>query len=282
MILNIRNLTTADFNNIDPVLRAAYGTPSSFQSELQIYLQLQPDGWLIAECDGVPVGMVGAVDYGTFAYIGLLSVHPSFQRRGIGQSLMERILAWLDERGSPNAVLDATELGTPLYTKLGFVEDEKSLVFIWNSGMQELSASESVSELRSDDLAAVTAFDTPLFGANRQAVLTAFLNQFPHRAFLVRDSTGQIIGYLFAQLQKLGPWVATTPTAAAALLTTALQLSFNGTPRVLVPSLNRAAITLLQGYGFKEERSLSHMRRGRSALLGKRTMLYGMASFALG
>ena len=282
MILNIRNLTTADLNNIDPVLRVAYGTASSFKSELQIYLQLQPDGWLIAECDGVPVGMVGAVDYGIFAYIGLLGVHPSFQRRGIGQSLMERILAWLDERGCLNAVLDATEVGTPLYSTLGFVEEEKSLVFSWNNAVQELSASESISELRSHDLTAVTAFDTPLFGANRQAVLTAFLNQFPGRAFLLRDSTGQIIGYLFAQLQKLGPWAATTPKAAAALLTTALQLSFNGTPRVLVPSSNRTAITLLQGYGFKEERSLSHMRRGRSAVLGKRTMLYGMASFALG
>jgi ribosomal protein S18 acetylase RimI-like enzyme len=282
IIPNIRKLTAADVEDIDPILMAAYNRPSSFQSELQLYLTLQPDGWLIAECDGVPVGMVGAVDYGTFAYIGLLCVHPAFQRCGIGQLLMEKILAWLDERKSPNAVLDATEVGVPLYTKLGFVQEEKSLLLKQDSAVQHIGSFNFVSELRSPDLSDLTTFDTPIFGASRQAVFAAFLKEFPNRAFVARNQTGEIIGYLFAQPQRLGPWAASTMEAAEALLATALQLSFDDTPLVLVPGSNQTATALLRRYGFTQQRSLSHMRRGRSAVPDRRFLLYGMANFALG
>jgi len=167
-LLNIRNLTAADLEDIDPVLMAAYGRTSSFKSELQLCLTLQPDGWLIAEWDGTPVGMVGAVDYGAFAYVGLLAVHPNFQGRRIGRVLMERILAWVDEHGCHNAVLDASEAGRLLYTKLGFVEEEKSLVLQQETTAQHLCSYKFVSELRSTDLVAVANLDTPLFGADRQ------------------------------------------------------------------------------------------------------------------
>lgn len=282
MVLTIRSLTAADVENIDPVLMAAYGKASSFKVELERNLALQPDGWLIAECDGAAVGMVGAVDYGAIAYVGLLGVHPNYQRRRIGLALMERILAWLDERGCPNAVLDATEAGAPLYAKLGFVEEEKTLILRQDTAVQRSHSSELVSELRSSDLPAVAAFDTPLFGANRQAVFATFLKEFPERAFVARNSSGQIVGYLFAQQQKLGPWAASTSEAAEALLSRALQLPFNDVPSVLVPSSNQAATGLLKCYGFTEQRAIGHMRRGGSVIPGQRTMLYGMASFALG
>lgn len=282
MITNIRNLTAADLEDIDPILMTAYGRPFSFKSELQLYLALQPDGWLIVECDGVAVGMVGAVDYGALAYIGLLCVHPDYQRRRIGQALMERILVWLDDRGCPHAVMNATEAGAPLYTKLGFVEQEKSLVLQQETAVQHLSSCELVSKLRSTDLIALAAFDTPLFGADRHAVFAAFLKELPERAFIARDPTGQIIGYLFAQPQRLGPWAATTLKAAEALLVKVLQLSFDNTPFVLVPGSNQTASDLLKRYGFIEKRSLSHMHRGRSTVPGQRIMLYGMANFALG
>ena len=281
-IVNIRKLTTDDIKDIDPILKVAYSRPSSFKSELELYLTLQSDGWLIAECDGVPVGMVGAIDYGTFAYIGLLCVHPAFQRRGIGQLLMERILAWLDDRGCPNAVLDATEVGVPLYTKLGFVQQEKSLLLKQDSAVQQIGSFKFVSELCSTDLSDLVTFDTPIFGASRKAVFAAFLKEFPNRAFVVRNQTGQIVGYIFAQSQRLGPWAASTLDAAEALLATALQLSFDSTPLVLVPGSNQTATALLGRYGFTQQRSLSHMRRSRRAIPDRRFLLYGMANFALG
>lgn len=282
MVLNIRHLTVADIEAINPVHMAAYGTTSSFKSELELLLALQPDGWLIAEYDGVPVGMVGAVKYGTFAYIGLLGVHPAFQSRRIGRTLMERILAWLEEQSCSIAVLDATPAGVPLYTKLGFVEEEKSLLLRQDTPEHNLKTFDFVSELRVTDLAEIVAFDTPLFGCDRQTVLTTFFNTSPSSAYIVRNPAQQIVGYIFAQPQKFGPWAANTLEVAEALLSKALQLPFINAPRVLVPGSNSTAIELLKRYGFSEQRSLSHMYRGKSPVIRQRCKQYGMASFALG
>jgi N-acetylglutamate synthase-like GNAT family acetyltransferase len=226
---------------------AAYGRPSSFQSELQRYLKLQPDGWLIAECDGSPVGMVGAVDYGGVAYVGLMGVHPAAQKQGIGWALLEKLLAWLDRRNCPLALLDATQAGVPLYAKFGFVEDEKSLVFEQDSVGKRVNCLTQVRVLRSHDLNALSAFDTPIFGADRQEVFAAFLQEIPDRAFIVRDETDQISGYLFAQSEKLGPWAANTPEVAETLLAAALSLPDN-MPKVLVPGSNVSARQLLIRY----------------------------------
>jgi ribosomal protein S18 acetylase RimI-like enzyme len=282
MKLTIRNLTEADLDPINSVLMAAFGRPSSFKSELQRYLRLQPDGWLIAERDGSPVGMVGALDYGGVAYIGLMGVHPAAQRQGIGQALLERLLAWLDSRSCPMALLDATEVGTLLYAKFGFVEDEKSLVFKQNSVGRSLGSLEGVSVLRPTELEALCAFDTPIFGAKRQKVFAAFLQEIPDRAFIIRNEADQISGYLFAQARNLGPWAAKTPEVAETLLAAALSLPFEDTPQVIVPGSNPLAKELLMRYGFKEQRVLSHMRRGGSTSPGYRAMLYGMATFAIG
>src|SRR5690348_3176989 len=94
----IRALTAADIPAADAIGMAAYGRESR-SAELARLLRLQPDGWLLAEVEGEPAGMVGATDFGPFAYVGQMGVLPTFQRRGIARALMERLLAWIDERG---------------------------------------------------------------------------------------------------------------------------------------------------------------------------------------
>ena len=282
-MLDVRNLTTNELEKIDPVLMAAYNTTSSFKPQLQRNLALQPDGWLVAESNGTLVGMVGAVDYGGFAYVGLMGVHPAFQRRGIATVLMEHLLVWLNEHSCCEVALDATASGAALYAKHGFVEVEKSLVFDrQNTPEQHPNSFEQIAILRSCDLTKLTAFDKMLFGADRRTVFATLLNELPNRAFVARDRAGQIVGYLFAQSQKIGPWAANTATVAEALLLRVLSLSFDGAPRVLVPGANPIAKSLLSRYGFRQQRTLSHMRRGESAISGSRDLIYGMTNFALG
>src|SRR5215210_381071 len=104
MTISVRSITEADLDAADVVLEAAYGPSGGRRKErMRRYLSLQPDGWLLALLDDV---VVGAMDYGPFAYIGLMAVHPSAQRRGIGLMLMQRLLAWLDARGCPFSLLD--------------------------------------------------------------------------------------------------------------------------------------------------------------------------------
>jgi GNAT superfamily N-acetyltransferase len=281
MTITIRSLTEADFGIADTILQAAYGGASR-KKRLQFYLRLQPDGWLIAAIDGELAGVAGAIDYGPVGHIGLVAVHPTQQRRGIARALMEWLLAWFDQRGCPVIRLDASAAGAHLYDQLGFVEDEKTVIFRQDDCTPRSAPSPRIWPLRPADIPGLTTFDAPLFGAERAAVFSGLLAEAPGRAFLARDADGQVSGYLFAQSQVLGPWAARTPAEAEALVAAALRLPFEGVPGAIVPSSNADAAQLLMRYGFSPQRSLSHMRRGGAGPIGRRAQLYGQTSLAIG
>ena len=93
MEISIRNLSAADIPAADKIVMSAFGQSESRLDEMRRYLEIQPDGWFVAEQAGLLLGMVGAVDYGAFAYIGLMVVWPEFQGRGIGR-LLNGAPAW--------------------------------------------------------------------------------------------------------------------------------------------------------------------------------------------
>ena len=109
--LTIRRITERDLASAGAVLNGAFRSDHSWDDELARYLALQPEGWLLAEREGVPAGTAGALDYGPFAHIGLVAVRPDLQRSGVGLALMERLLAWLDARGCPATVHPARGQG---------------------------------------------------------------------------------------------------------------------------------------------------------------------------
>jgi hypothetical protein len=196
--------------------------------------------------------------------------------------MMQYLLSWFDRQSCPVLLLDASEAGAPLYHKLGFVEDEKTLGFVLDDCSLPLEPSERISPLRSENIPALAAFDEPIFGASRPAVFAMLLDESPGRAFVARDADGQISGYLFAQAQTLGPWAARTPADAEALLVAALRLPFEGAPGALIPGSNADAAQLLLRYGFSPRRSLRRMRLGGDVHPGRRALLYGQTSLAIG
>lgn len=281
MALTIRGLREADLDAADAIAVAAYRSPASRHAELLRYLRLQPDGWLLAELDALPVGVVGAIDYGPFASIGMMAVHPDLQRRGIARALLEGMLAWLDARGCPLSILDASDAGAPLYPRYGFEERGWTRQFQYGGAVRGASA-DAVTVPREDELPALAAFDAPIFGASRAAVLTSYYRDHPHRVLAARDRHGTILGYIIARPAHIGPWAATSTPVAEMLLSAALALPYESPPVVNAPPGNPATEALLQRAGFTVQRSLLHMHRGAAALPGRRDLLYAEASFALG
>jgi GNAT superfamily N-acetyltransferase len=282
MPLTLRPLTSADFATVDSLLMAAYERPSSMLDDLAHYLRQQPDGWFLALLDGAAVGMGGAITYGTFARIGLMAVHPDFQRQGIGLALMQHLLNWIAAHGATTILLDATPAGAPLYAQLGFVTDDHACAYGQSRPIlpTEMPASGGTL-LQPSDFSEVVAFDAERFGASRSGILAMYQGEFPGRAFVARDREGKVAGYLIAQKQRIGPWLADTPEAAEALLCQALSL-FSGSASVLVPEHNLAARALLERFGFTPGRRWQSMRRGGISELQRRQWLYGYANFYFG
>jgi hypothetical protein len=207
---------------------------------------------------------------------------PAFQRRGIGQAILDQILSWLDAHGCPVAVLDASAAGAPLYSHRGFVDDGTTGLFRRETAVVTEPPVSRAEPMRPSNLPEVLAFDGSIFGADRAAVIASFLADDPEWALLARGESGEVAGYLFAQTQRLGPWAARNGSAAEALLATAVSLPFDGPPVVLAPGANPHVASLLARYGFSLQRELRHMYFGEHPPRQDRVHIYGQASFAIG
>jgi ribosomal protein S18 acetylase RimI-like enzyme len=289
--VTISQLSAGDLPEAAAVLDAAFNRMGMIAGLRRVF-ELQPDGLLCAWRDGRIVGVVGAYDYGPFASIGMMAVHPAAQRQGVAARLMTELEAYLDARGCPLSFLDASVEGQPLYPKLGFVAEGETLrmrraePFAPASPLRPFAGGRReglvVSRLKEPDLAQVAAFDAPLFGADRTSVIRTYCAGSSGRAFDARDAGGRLAGYLIADAGHIGPWTARSPDAAAALLDAALALPFDGPVTLTCPAANRGALLLLERIGFAVTERLLHMRRGGTADPRQTGFLYAQASLTLG
>lgn len=275
-------LTPSLLPNADAILQAAFDQPQSYLPEMGRYVELQPDGYF-ADFEGDQLaGVGGAVDYGQFAYVGLMAVHPNYQRRGIARRLMQHILAGLSARGMPAVLLDASPKGFPLYQSLGFHDVEDSSRYVQTETIITPPPPSAVRLLTAADLPALAALDTPVFGADRSQLFRLLLRDFPARAFAAQDETGQLSGFLFDRGHVLGPWVALREQDAEALLQAALNLPSERTLRLVIPAANHAAAALLPRYGFRRVYACRHMRLGEMPAPERRDLVWAQTSYAVG
>lgn len=126
--VGIRDETPTDAAAIRALTEAAFrDAPHSEHREQDIVDALRAAGALsvslVAEVDGMAVGHVAAspvtIDERTGAWFGLgpVSVHPKWQRQGIGSGLIHAVLQRLADTGSQGCVV----LGEPAYyARFGF------------------------------------------------------------------------------------------------------------------------------------------------------------------
>lgn len=280
--LQIRTLRDTDLDAAEVLLQRAFARPANRRLELERGLRLQPETWFLAEADENVVGMVGAMVYDRFSWIGLMAVDPGRQSCGIGRALMERVLGELDRRNSPMVLLDASEAGFSLYRSLGFVEEDEAQMFEGSPSGHVCEKNPRIIPMTAALLPEIVKFDTPIFGANRKTVLEAYLQEFPTRSFALLGNSNDICGFAIAQGRRIGPWVASSPQDAKLLLQRLLGLEFPELPQVIVAGKCRESSDMLRGYGFQPRNANRHMRRGGTGLTGNRSLMFGQGSFATG
>lgn len=205
-------------------------------------------------------GLAGAVvltrwgpDY---ASVGMMLVAARYGRRGLGRALMEHLLAAAGEGAT--VTLFATEMGRPLYEKLGFEAVRRNVSFAGrfrlepssdnskrHRGLAPPAASPaagpdtaarpdtaagpgpvgrlavSIRDAARADMPAILAVDHAAFGADRARILTR-LPGFADRIAVLEDG-GSIVGYAAAWRNGVastvvGPLVAPDGEAARRLI----------------------------------------------------------------
>jgi len=65
---------------------------------------------------------------GRCAYVGNMYTRPAYRRRGLAESILTQLLAEAKARNCRKIMLHATEMGRPLYRKLGFADSKDDMV----------------------------------------------------------------------------------------------------------------------------------------------------------
>jgi GNAT superfamily N-acetyltransferase len=246
------------------------------EADWERFLTASLDGCYVMEDDGKIVGTAATITYESrFAWIGMVLVDPDYRNRGIGTTLLQQAVEYLDDAGIPTLKLDATPAGKPLYEKMGFVTEYEIDRWILKRSVIENPASTSSDPL-SDGLAQAFEYDRELFGADRKALL-ASLNERAPSLTLVLQTRSQLQGYAFGRhglfADHLGPWMARDEGAAEILLTDFLQRSTRETIIVDALKSNPIAGKLLSEHGFSPVRLLTRMYRGPNNFPGNQNSL---------
>jgi GNAT superfamily N-acetyltransferase len=262
--------SAAELDRVDELLTVAYGTVSRRRA-LELYLSVQPDGWFVIEQGAALVAVAGCVAYGPFCWLGLVGTHPAARGRGLATRISQHLVEWSRARGCSTIALDASDLGRPVYERLGFETVGFTVELAGSPG-------DGPQATREDDVdvGELVALDTAVFGADRGALLRGFAREGRQEAAVLRDGAGDVTGYLFASERLIGPGLAPDAEGAARLVR-----ALPGERRLQVPAESAHLETLLQ-LGLVEQRRLAHMRLGDLTLPGQRDRLLGQLSFATG
>jgi len=86
---------------------------------------------LVCEVNRKVVGVVRGNYDGSRAIIHQLSVHPKYQRQGVGTALVKEIVKRFEERGAPTVSATVTDESFGFWQKIGFRKTKAFLVGNW-------------------------------------------------------------------------------------------------------------------------------------------------------
>jgi ribosomal protein S18 acetylase RimI-like enzyme len=228
--------------------------------------------WAVAEAsDGSLAGMVGAVPLGRIGVLCHLAVRADHRNLGLGVRLSAWAVAYLRSQGAEVIRLYSTRQAEGLYRSLGFRPCAPRTVYrldeATRAGGREEVDGYRVGTLSFGDLPELYGLDHWSYGADRSALIFATLRLHPGGGLIARDSSGRIKGYLLRsyseRVDRIGPFVASTPDVARLLLAAALRAGGGSPVEVTVPGVVESpAHELFREFGFRGRSDRLQMELG--------------------
>lgn len=253
------------------------------------YLRLEPQGCFLAQVDGEEddghAGTATALSFdGKVGWVGMVLVHPSKRRLGVGTALLEKSIQYLQVKKIPCIKLDATPMGKKVYVPLGFIDEYE--VRRYQTTVKTVEETTHKDDLKKIKLQSIQAkqidqlaqFDAEIFGANRKKVIDGFFHRAPQLAYCMIEDH-QVKGYIFAhrgyEAYQIGPFLAEDEIIAEALLNKVLNQIKDEKVFIDVPVPNQEALDMMEKYHFTIQRSFCRMFLGENHNPGQPSKVYG-------
>ena len=243
-----------------------------------------PDGFLVAECDGEAVGCIAAVSYeGRFGFIGLYIVAPEWRGKGIGLQLWNAGTARLEGHV---VGLDGVPAQQANYRRSGFALAWQNVRFAGVTGPTAGALPAQIVPLQAIDPAWLKADDRRVFPAARDAFLQHWTAAMPDAVGLAWLEHGRLAGWGLIRRcregHKIAPLVAAESAIAEALFS-ALCAAVPAGEMVFidVPLPNLEAMALAEARGMQRVFETARMYAGPAPAC-EIDRVYGITSFELG
>jgi GNAT superfamily N-acetyltransferase len=276
----IRPMTPADLDAVgDMTAAGGFGDRRAFFREAVSLSNCRP---IVAVEEGRPIGTgLGAV-HGEVGWIGVIFVSPDLRRRGIGRALTEAVCDILEGVGCRSLILVATDMGRPLYERLGFSEHSR---YHMHPGepLDEAPtppAGTSVRRVRAADLDAIAALDRQATSEDRRPLIEAHAGG----GWLLQGgaSEADLRGYLLPTHRGNAALIAPRPEDALFLLDLHRHLiPRDGRAWAGLLTENESGRQLLAERGWTEWRSFPRMIRGPEPEW-KPAIIWGQFNHAMG
>ncbi|WP_009962026.1 GNAT family N-acetyltransferase [Verrucomicrobium spinosum] len=265
-------------------LAAAEGWNPGLQ-DAATFLAADPEGFLMAELEGEPVGCISAVSYpGGFGFIGLYIVEREYRGCGIGRALWRKAMQRL--RGT-NIGLDGVVAMQDTYAKSGFKLAYRNVRYTASDLPSPGTLPDDIRLMPAADVpfADLVAYDRRFFPSERQAFLRAWIRQPDAVALTALGREGlRGLGVLrrCREGHKVGPLFADSgEIAKLLLLSLASQRNSTGPVMLDVPEVNPAAVALAEEAGMQVTFETARMYTGDPPLVDLGG-IFGVTTFELG
>ncbi|MBL8173885.1 MAG: GNAT family N-acetyltransferase [Bryobacterales bacterium] len=244
-------------------------------ADWQRLFRLAPDGCFGAWAGERLVSTTVALVYEKrLAWIGMVLTTESQRGKGHARNLLLQALDYCDRGNIESVKLDATDLGRPVYAKLGFVDERAVSRWIRPASSRPASPVTGPGPI---DL----QLDLEAFGADRSAFL---------QLLAAENETYSIPGrgFAFARPGRLawhfGPSVSRDADSAATLLQAFLAAHGDQPSMLDLCDEHEAAARIARQAGYQPVRRLLRMYRGdpRLSTLASGNLIYALGAFEYG
>ena len=238
-------------------------------NETTLLSHLQPDGWgdivpwfdyytkssfcfpIKVNINNECVGIGTTIIHNEVAWLAHIIVHSDFRCRGIGLKIVQSLIKIAKDNHCSTIYLIATELGEPIYKKVGFITETDYLVYK-NVVKKDWEVSKNICQYEERHKTHFANFDREISGENRMKHLEEYLaNSF------VYHQEDNVKGYYLPTLGE-GLIIAETEISGIELL----KLHLQNNDRIVIPKENLVAQKFLQEVGFENVKSIKRMRLG--------------------
>lgn len=248
--MDIKNLDHSDINYISDLLPIGW---ESVIPTIEFYTETNFCFPIKVTIDSKIVGIGTTIIHKETAWLAHIIVHADYRNQSIGKIITQALVDISYSKDCETIYLLATELGEPVYKKIGFEAETKYIVFKREGTNDSFKNTENIVPFSNDFKNQILNLDKQVSGEDRISLLEHHLSD----GFLyVQDNETQ--GFYLPNLGG-GVIIATTASAGQELM----KLRLKSKDFASLPIDNLSATEFIKQNNFKEVRTEKRMRLGK-------------------